>query len=101
MGNSRLASIIMDSGRKLFESEYRDIISIILEDRFSLDPIIVEYKKKELILDSYLFVLNDGNRVLVSENTLEKLSSLNTNKSDLEKFIQESKENFSKIIEVL
>jgi len=101
MVNSRLATIIMDSGRKLFESEYRDIISDILEDRFSLDPIVIEYKKKELILDSFLFVLDDGSRVLVSEDTLDKLTNLNTNKSELEKFIQESKQNFSKIIEVL
>ena len=100
MDKSRLATIIFDSGRKLFESEYTNIYESINEDKFSLDPIVTEYKKKEAILESLFYILNDGSRVLLSEETVQKLSSLN-NKNEIESFMQTSKENFKRILGVL
>lgn len=99
MDKSRLATIIFDSGRELFESEYLNICEAISKDKFSLNPIVTLYKKKESILESFLYVLDDGSRLLVSEATVNALMRLNND--NLETFMQSSKENFTKIIGVL
>lgn len=100
MDKSRLATIIFDSGRKLFESEYNYILACIVEDKFSLDPIVTNYKKKEAILESLFYKLDDDSRVLVSEEVVQKLSALNNN-NKIEKFMQLSKDNFAKILGAL
>ena len=98
MNTSRLATVIFDSGRKIFETEYVAICETIMSDRFSLDPIVLEYKNKEKLLDSFLFVLNDGSRVLVTETDLANIRSVDIDRTKLAEFMQESKENFSRII---
>lgn len=101
MDRSRLATLIFDSGRKLPESEYQSICEDIATDRFSINPISVAYKKSESIYERLLFVLDDNNRVLVSEETLNKINALNTNKDKLVEYMQKDIQQFETILEVL
>jgi hypothetical protein len=101
MDRSRLATLIFDSGRKLPESEYRSICEDIDTDRVTFNDISIKYKKRESIYENILFVLNDGNRVLLSEDTLTKLKSLNIDNTKLVHYMQEDIGKFETIIGVI
>jgi hypothetical protein len=101
MDRSRLATIIFDSGRKIPESEYQSICEDIVNDRFTINPLSIEYKKRESIYENLLFVLDDNSRVLLSEEIIEKINSLNTNKDELIEYMRKDIVNFGKILEVL
>lgn len=101
MDRSRLATLIFDSGRKLPESEYRSICEDIETDRVTFNDISIKYKKRESIYENILFVLNDGNRVLLSEESISKLKSMELNKEKLAIFMQTDISNFESVVGAL
>ena len=101
MDKVRLASIIFENGKKISQSKYETITESIETDRFSLCEYVLNYKKKDKIFDCYLFVLNDGSRILLDEDFINSLNNLNMKKNELELYISESKENMNKIMEIV
>lgn len=99
INQSRIATIIFDSGKKLSESEYKSICESIESDSFSSNKIVNEYKKKDSIFGSNVFVLNDGTRALISESMISKIADLKI--PELDSYIRESKENLDKIIDCI
>ena len=98
---SRLASVIFDSGRNLFESEYEGIVESIKNDLFSLDGIVLEYKNPGRTESHYTFSLDSGDKVMISESAISDLSSLDIDKAKLTEFMRKSKSNFIQILEAL
>lgn len=101
MDRSRLATLIFDSGRKLPESEYQSIYEDIELDRVTLNPISIAYKKRESIYERLLFVLDDGNRVLISEEAIAKLQSLDLDKDKMVEFMQKDLASIEQILGVI
>ena len=96
---SVLASVIFDSDSKIKESEYQAICESIESDSVSLNEILLGYKKKVSILEgACYFVLQDGSKVLISEDVIDMLSELNIDKQKLVSFMSESKGNLESVI---
>lgn len=96
---SILASVIFDSDKKIKESEYVSICESIETDAFNLNDILIGYKKKTPIFEGALFfVLNDGSRVLISEEVISLISSLNIDKEKLCGYMSESIDNTNAIV---
>lgn len=101
MNQNRLASIIFERGKKITQQSYSQICESIQSDKFTLNEYAIDYKKKDAIFEMIFFVLNDGSKVLVSENTLNRLQKLDLNRSQLEEFAGSSKKNFLKVLEAI
>jgi hypothetical protein len=98
MDTDRLANIIFDRGHKITQSRYEMICEAIASDTFTIDEYVVDYKLKENFMGKVPFLLNDGSRVLVSEQVVRKLSSLNINRGELESFMRQGYSNFKQVI---
>lgn len=101
MDKSRLANVIFDRGQKITESRYKTICERIDNDAFTLDEYVVEYKAKDSFMGKLAFNLRDGSRVLVSEDTMTKLSSLNINRTHLEEHMGANLANFKQVIGIV
>lgn len=101
MNQNRLASIIFERGKKISQQSYSQICESVQTDKFNLNEYVVDYKKKDAIFEKVFFLLNDGTKILVSEETLNKLQKLNLNRSQLEEFAGSSKKNFLKVLEAI
>lgn len=101
MNQSRLASIIFERGKKISQQSYSMICESINKDSFSLNEYVVDYKKKDAILEKLFFILEDGSKILVSEETLNKLQKTNLDRSKLEEYARSSKKNFLKVLEAI
>lgn len=75
---------------------------LILSDRFTLDPVILEMKTYNSSISNKLqFTLNDGNVVAIDESTKDELVSLDIDKYKLVDHMNESKDNFMQVIRTL
>lgn len=101
MDTGRLANVIFDRGQKITQIHYQSICEAIDNDRFTLDEYVLDYKLKEHFVGKVPYMLNDGTKVLVSEDLIKKLNLLNINKEQLEQHMQESYSNFKQLIEVV
>lgn len=94
---NRLASVIFDSGRKITQSEYTNICSLIESDCFTTNQLVIRYKLKESFLEKISFRLDDKNVVLVSEDFLSKINQLNIDKHQLEEYMRCNYKNFKSV----
>lgn len=78
---------------RLLES-YAELLS---SNVYTVDPVINELKNQSA-LGKYEFVLNDGTRIGISEDTQRKLSALLHNKYDIVQYMKESVDNFKAIL---
>lgn len=101
MNQTRLASIIFERGKKISQQAYTQICESVQTDKFTLNEYVVDYKKKDAIFEKLFFILNDGTKILVSEETLNKLQSLDLDRSQLEEYAGSSKKNFLKVLETI
>lgn len=101
MDTSRLANVIFDKGQKITQNHYSAICESIENDRFTLDEYVLDYKLKESFLGKVPFMLKDGTKVLLSEQIVKKLNSLNINRSEVESFMSKDYANFKKLVEVI
>lgn len=75
---------------------------LILSDQFTLDPVILEMKSYNTTISNKLhFTLKDNSIIAISEETKDKLNSLNVDKYKLVDFMNESKDNFMQVIRTL
>lgn len=70
---------------------------LINSNEYTVDPVVNELKKPNSF-GKYEFNLSDGNKVLVSEETQKKLSSLLRDKYDIVEYMKESIDNFKRIV---
>lgn len=98
INSSRLASIIFDGGRKIQETEYKHICESIENDSLTINSYVLDYKRKDSLLGGVFFQLNDGSRIIMSEEAIEVISNLDLNKENLLEFMSRSKENFQTIL---
>lgn len=96
--NSRLASVIFDGGKKISQSRYIAICESIESDSLSLDEYVISYKKRDDILGNLFFCLKDGSRVLLDEECVSILKSLDMDQEKLTAYMNESYDNFFRII---
>lgn len=101
MDNSRLANVIFDRGQKITQSHYQQICESIADDTFTLDEYVLDYKLKERFIGKVPYRLQDGSNVLVSENLIRKLNSIDIDKQQLSDFMRKSCDNFKKILSIL
>ena len=95
---SRLTTIICDKGKRISQSQYEQICENIDGDKFSLNEYVVEYKLRESIIGNMVFVLNDGTRILLNEDVVNTLNALQIDKTRLVEYMQQSEQNFKKVI---
>jgi hypothetical protein len=101
MDTTRLANVIFDKGQKITQKRYASICESIDNDRFTLDEYVIEYKLKENFLNKIPFKLDDGTNILLSETFINKINSLDVNKTKLEEYTRSNYSNFKKVIEVV
>lgn len=101
INQSRLSNVIFDKGVRLNESQVNEIIETIQSDKFSLNEHVVAYKKGDLVLGKMAFKLQDDTTILVSEETLNAISALEIDKTNLESYMSESNLNFAKVIDMV
>jgi hypothetical protein len=97
----RLSNVIFDHGVRLTESEFTSIQESIENEQFTLNEHVIGYKNAESVYEKIPFRLKDGKLVLVNEDTIEKIRSLEIDKEKLTTFMNESYENFSKVISMV
>ena len=101
MNTSRLANVIFDKGKKITQTHYQYICESIDNDCFTLDEYVLEYKVKENFIGKVPYQLNDGTKILVSENVIKSINKLEIDKSKLQKFMSESIDNFKKTLSII
>ena len=101
MDSKRLASVIFDGGQKISQHQYKHICEMIESDSFTLNPYVVKYKMNESFLDKIAFKLHDGTSVLISEQFISRLNTLNMDKEQLETYMSASYSNFKQVSGIL
>lgn len=101
MDTNRLANVIFDRGQKITQSHYQQICESIADDAFTLDEYVLDYKLKERFVGKVPYQLQDGSKVLISENLIKKINSLNINTIELEAYMSKSYSNFKQLIGVV
>lgn len=101
MDTTRLANVIFDRGQKITQSHYQQICESIADDKFTLDEYVLEYKLKERFVGKVPYQLEDGSKVLVSEQLIRKINSLAIDKKQVNDFMAKSVVNFKKIVSIL
>lgn len=99
--SSRLANVIFDLGKKISQVEYSMICESIESDKLSLNEYVLAYKKKDSIEGNIFFSLDDGSRVLISESMLNRINSLEIDKSSLIEFMSKSIDSFKDVMREL
>lgn len=101
VNSARLANVIFDMGKKIPHSEYSIICEAIESDILTLNEYVISYKRKDLIENNLFFSLNDGSRVLISEDILNSINSLDMDRNSLVKYMSESIDNFKSVLKEL
>ncbi len=103
MNTTRLANVIFDMGTKITQTHYQTICEEINNDTFTFDEHVLEYKNRESFLSKIPFKLNDGTSVLVSESTINKLSTniSEESKQNVCEYMKENYKNFYNVIKLL
>lgn len=96
--SARLATVIFDKGRKITQAQYEEICGLIESDSFTLNEFVIEYKKKDSIMENLFFTLKDGSRILLEENLLNTIENLNLDKNTLVEFMGMNQTNFQNVI---
>lgn len=98
---NRLANVVFERAEPLTESQYKAICETIDSDAFSLNEHVLDYKSKEMIYGKLFFLLEDGSKVLVSRELIERINGLNMESGKLEAYMRQSLPNFQKMLETL
>ena len=101
ISESKVAELIAkhDITERITDTHIKSYIDYFNSKEFTIDPVISEMKKYSGdISGKYDYILTDGSRVAISENTLQELSEMLQNKYEIVEFMRESKENFMQII---
>lgn len=102
----KIASIIREqSDKRVTDTLILEYISIAQSQEFTIDPIVLEIRKlnrADILIEGRLhYKLNDGNVIVITEETQELLNVLYKDHLDVLEFVRESKENFMSILEKL
>lgn len=95
---SRLSNVIFDHGIRLTETEFSIIQEEILSERFTLNEHVVGYKNVDSVFGKIPFKLNDGKTVLMSEDFITKMKTLDVDHESLVSYMNESYDNFSQVV---
>ena len=88
----------IDASIELVE-QYQNLIE---SKRFSIDPVVIELREQDCKLYNKInYTLEDGSLVSIDESTRDKLRNLFFNKYNEVSYMNESKENFFKIIQLI
>ena len=98
---NRLANVIFERAEPLTESQYKSICETIDSDAFTLNEHVLDYKGKETIYGKLFFLLEDGSKVLVSKDILQRINELNMESGKLEAYMRQSLPTFQKMLETL
>ena len=86
----------LDSVPSILVEEYSALIE---SDRFSIDPVVIELRANQCSLHNKInYMLEDESIVSINNYTRNKLQSLLFNKYNVVEYMNESKDNFFKII---
>lgn len=89
----------LDSVPSILVEEYSALIE---SDRFSIDPVVVELRANQCSLHNKInYMLEDESIVSINNYTRNKLQSLLFNKYNVVEYMNESKDNFFKIIQLI
>lgn len=99
--SARLANVIFDLGKKIPQTDYAMICESIESDQLTLNEYVISYKKKDLIENNLFFSLKDGSRVLIAEDMLNRINSLNMDRNSLIEYMSESIDNFKSVLKEL
>lgn len=80
----------------LLES-YDELLS---SKQFTIDPVVAELKNRDAF-GKYEFLLNDGSKVSLSEETHDKLRLLLKDKYDIVEYMKESCDNFKEVVRAI
>lgn len=97
----RLSNVIFDHGVRLTQSQYTEIQESIENEKFTLNEHVVGYKSAETVYEKIPFRLDDGTMVLVTEDTISTIRSLDVDQSKLLAFMNESYQNFTKVVSMV
>lgn len=76
--------------------------TLIESKRFSIDPVVIDLREQDSKLyNKIAYTLEDGSIVSIDESTRDKLRNLFFNKYNEVTYMNESKENFLKIIQLI
>lgn len=101
MDTHRLANVIFDKGQKINQTQYKLICESIDNDSFTLNEYVMDYKLKEKFVGKIAYKLDDGSKVLVSEENIRAINSLDCERSEVEVFMNKNYSNFKSIINLL
>ena len=89
----------LDSVPSILVEEYSALIE---SDRFSIDPVVIELRANQCSLHNKInYMLEDESIVSINNYTRNKLQSLLFNKYNVVEYMNESKDNFFKIIQLI
>lgn len=101
----KIANIIKNNtDLKVTDKLIESYVALASSKAFSVDPVITEikqYNTLDVVLEDHLdYVLKDGSKILISNRILESINS-NIGDKEVIDFMNESKTNFFKILEIL
>lgn len=89
----------LDSVPSILVEEYSALIE---SDRFSIDPVVIELRTNQCSLHNKInYMLEDESIVSINTYTRNKLQDLLFNKYNVVEYMNESKDNFFKIIQLI
>lgn len=78
---------------------YRDLIE---SNRFSIDPVVIALREQDSkIYNKINYTLEDESTVSIDESLRDKLKTLLSNKYDVIEYMNESKEHFFKVVQLI
>lgn len=87
---------------KITDSLIEEYLTLDESKRFSLDPVLLEMKASSKSLNEKLeYILEDGNIVAISEETVKNLSSILEDKYQIVEYMQKCKDNFMQVLRKL
>jgi hypothetical protein len=89
----------LDSVPSILVEEYSALIE---SDRFSIDPVVIELRPNQSSLHNKInYMLEDESIVSINNYTRNKLQNLLFNKYNVVEYMNESKDNFFNIIQLI
>lgn len=92
-------------GVRVTDTLVEQYIDIAASKRFSIDPIVLEIRQKNLfdtVIEGYIdFSLDDGSTVVVSDQMCATLNNMFAGHRDVIAYMTESKDNFLDVVNLL
>ena len=89
----------LDSVPSILVEQYSALIE---SDRFSVDPVVIDLRPNPSSLHNKInYMLEDESIVSINTFTRNKLQSLFSNKYNVIEYMNESKDNFFKVIQLI